>query len=69
MNSGSIKEGDIVRVNKKGRRFHATVLGRDPKTREFKLLPIQSGITFFNAAAREIEDHWINRRRFSKKGT
>lgn len=64
VNPRSIREGDIVLVNKKGRRFHAAILGREGP--EYKLLPITSGITWMRCIAREIEDHWINRRRFAK---
>lgn len=64
VNGASVKEADIVAVNKKGRRFHALVLGREGA--EFKLLPITSGISWMSCSVREIEDHWINRKRFAK---
>jgi ABC-type uncharacterized transport system permease subunit len=60
----AVKDADIVLVNKKGRRFHAIVLGRQGQ--ELKLLPITSGISWMHCSIAEVEDHWINRKRFAK---
>lgn len=56
MNLTSVKPGDIVRVNKKGRIFHAVV--SDKANRELRLRPIESNITWFTATSREIEMAW-----------
>lgn len=56
MNLTSVKPGDIVRVNKKGRIFHAVV--GDKVNGELRLRPIEPNITWFTARAREIEMAW-----------
>lgn len=59
MHLASVRPGDIVRVNKQGRVFETLVLGK----RRGQLEPIQRGITYTTAAAREVICHWAKRGR------
>ena len=56
----SIRSGDIVLVSKGGRRFH----GRVQRIREgvVELEPLERGITYRHASAREVLDVWHHRR-------
>lgn len=58
MRTRSINPGDIVRVNKRGRVFHAHVrgIGHGGLTIE----PIERGITYRQASPREVVDHWAH---------
>ncbi|MDX6707961.1 MAG: hypothetical protein QOK16_1093 [Solirubrobacteraceae bacterium] len=53
----SIKPGDIVLANKKGRLFHATVTGVGPAG-TLLVAPIQRNISYRQITAAEIADHW-----------
>lgn len=55
-----IRSGDIVLVSKGGRRFHATV--RRIKEGVVELEPIERGISYRHASARELLDVWHHRR-------
>lgn len=70
MNCASVKPGDIVEVDKKGRRFHATITEQvgatnvaRPAEREFTIRPLESGVTYRHARSREIVNHWRKARR------
>lgn len=65
MKLGACSVGDIVLVNKKGRRFHAKVVMRSDSALRF--IPIERGITYQTCTAREVEQVWINVGRWSKK--
>jgi hypothetical protein len=51
-----IRSGDIVLVSKGGRRFHGTV--RQIKGGVVELQPIERGISYRYASAREVLDVW-----------
>lgn len=55
-----IRAGDIVEVDKRGRRFLAYVRGRE--SREVLIRPVDRRISYSTATAREIVDHWRRRR-------
>jgi hypothetical protein len=57
MRIASIKPGDIVLANKKGRQFHATVIGADAAG-VLIVQPIQRNISYRHIIAAEIVDHW-----------
>ena len=57
MRTRAIHRGDIVLVNKKGRLFHAKVQGLGA-TGGFAVVPIERNVTYRQASAREIVDHW-----------
>lgn len=64
MTLGSIYAGDIVQIDKKGRRFLALVEGtqdRERKTGELAIRPVDRGITYRSASAREVIKHWRRR--------
>jgi hypothetical protein len=61
MQLASVRPDDIVRVNKKGRVFEAFVRGRRDGGLEIE--PIQRGITYTTASAREVICHWAKRGR------
>ena len=52
-----IEPGDLVLVNKRGRLFHARVRAVDP-TGVLRVDPIERNISYREAGAREIADHW-----------
>lgn len=52
-----IKPGDIVLVNRRGRRFHAVVEEKAPRILS-RIRPLQSGVTYTTAKAHEVEEHW-----------
>lgn len=56
-----IQPGDIVLGDVKGRRFHATVTGKD-KT-GLAVEPIERGVTYRHLAANQVKGHWRQRRR------
>lgn len=58
MRTRSINPGDVVRINKRGRIFHAHVrgLGQGSLTIE----PIERGISYRQASPREVIDHWTH---------
>lgn len=55
-----IRSGDIVLVSKGGRRFHATV--RQISDGVVALEPIERGISYRHASARELLDVWRHQR-------
>jgi hypothetical protein len=61
MNLTQIRPDDIVRVDRKGRVFEALVLAR--RRGELQIRPIQPGVTFTRARAREVICHWSKRGR------
>ena len=64
--SKGIAPGDIVLVDKKGRRFHAEVIALDQaETGRFELevRPIERGITWRTASVREVVAVWRKVRR------
>ncbi len=61
MELASIRPGDIVRVDKKGRVFEAFVLEKHKGGLEIE--PIQRGVSYTSASAREVICHWAKRGR------
>jgi hypothetical protein len=61
MNLAAVRPDDIVRVNKKGRVFEAFVLAKTAGKLDIE--PIQRGITYTTASAREVICHWAKRGR------
>ena len=66
MKLGSIDKGDLVLISKGGRRFHARVLEVARGTVRFE--PIERGISYRHASARELVDHWRHARRRRRPG-
>ena len=66
MQLASVRPDDIVRVNKKGRVFEALVLGKYKGRLE--IAPLQRGITYTTASAREVICHWAKRGRPRSRG-
>ena len=63
--SKSIGPGDIVEVDKKGRRFHALVLELEQSASgrfELSLRPLDSRISYRTATVREVVNVWRKRR-------
>lgn len=61
MNIGSVKPGDIVRVNKKGRIFLAEVVGRievEGKRPRLEVEPITKGVNYRDVQGTEVVCHW-----------
>jgi hypothetical protein len=59
--SKGIGPGDIVEIDRKGRRFHAVVVGleqRDSGRFELDLRPIDSRISYRRATVREVVAVW-----------
>jgi hypothetical protein len=64
--SKGIAPGDIVLVDKKGRRFHAEVVALDQGESgryELEVRPIERGITWRTASVREVIGVWRKVRR------
>jgi len=61
MNLTGVKPGDIVRVDHKGRVFEAFVVRK--ARGELRIDPIQRGVTYTGATAREVIAHWARRGR------
>ena len=57
MRTRGIDPGDLVLVNKRGRIFHARVRSVDP-TGLLRLEPLERNISYREASAREVADHW-----------
>lgn len=53
----AIKPGDIVHCNKKGRLFHAKVIGAGPAG-TLRIQPLERNISYRHVTASEIADHW-----------
>ena len=59
--SKGIAPGDIVEIDKRGRRFHALVLELEQLESnrfELKLRPLDSRVTYRTASVREVIDVW-----------
>lgn len=56
MNLGNIRHDDLVLIDKRGVRFHAYV--EDKRRGELRLRPIERGISYRTATAREVVAHW-----------
>jgi hypothetical protein len=61
MQLATVRPGDIVRVDKKGRVFEAFVLAK--RDRVVDIEPIPRGISYTTASAREVICHWARRGR------
>jgi hypothetical protein len=61
VNLASVRADDIVRISKKGRVFEPFVLAKRKGALEIE--PIQRGITYTTASAREVICHWAKRGR------
>jgi hypothetical protein len=59
MRLNAIRSGDMVRCNKKGRLFHATVTGAGPAG-TLRVQPIERNISYRHVSAAEIADHWTH---------
>jgi len=62
MQLAPIRPGDVVRVDKKGRRFMAAVTGRElgdsGRTRLLNISPLDRHESFRTATATEVIGHW-----------
>lgn len=58
MPAGSIKAGDIVEVNHKGRIFLAYVVSREKGKQVFEIKPITQNISWRTCTSREIKGLW-----------
>jgi len=58
MRTRGIDPGDLVLVNKRGRVFHARVRSVDPLTGNVRVDPLERNVSWREATAREIADHW-----------
>ena len=56
-----IQAGDIVEVDRGGRRFHAVVTGLAPGG--LSLAPTDRRVTYFSCRSREVVGHWAKRGR------
>lgn len=66
MKLAAIDKGNLVLISKGGRRFHARVLEVARGTVRFE--PIERGISYRHASARELVDHWRHARRRRRPG-
>ena len=57
MRTSSIRPGDIVHCNKRGRLFHAQGAGLGPDG-SILVKPIERNISYRHVAASEIAEHW-----------
>ncbi|HEX3510908.1 MAG TPA: hypothetical protein VHT27_07395 [Solirubrobacteraceae bacterium] len=56
-----IQTGDIVEVDRNGRRFHALVTGQAPGG--LALAPTDRRVSYFSCRSREVVGHWVKRGR------
>jgi hypothetical protein len=56
-----IQTGDIVEVDRGGRRFHAWVTG--PAPGGLALAPLDRRVSYFSCRSREVVGHWAKRGR------
>ena len=66
MKLASLGAGDLVLVSKGGRRFHARVVEVSRGT--VRIEPIERGVSYRHASARELVDHWRHARRRRQPG-
>lgn len=57
MRTQGIRVGDLVRVDKKGRRFHAEIRERNDDG-GFRIMPLQNNVSYREATAHEVVEHW-----------
>lgn len=57
MNITPVRQGHIVKVDRNGRRFFALVTG-DATDGELPIRPIERGISYRTARARDVIGHW-----------
>ena len=70
MDVSSVKPGDIVEVDKKGRRFHAIVREKQVKgVSVFVVAPLDRRINYFSCTANEVVGIWHKSRRRSRVRT
>ena len=62
MRTRAIASGDLVLVNKRGRLYYARVLGTG-SAGGLSVEPLDRRITWRQASAREVIDHWTHARR------
>jgi hypothetical protein len=56
-----IQTGDIVEVDRQGRRFHAIVTG--PAAGGIALRPLDRRVNYYSARSQEVIGHWAKRGR------
>jgi hypothetical protein len=56
-----IQTGDVVEVDRKGRRFYALVTG--PAPGGLALAPIDRRVNHYSCRSREVVGHWVKRGR------
>jgi hypothetical protein len=56
-----IQAGDIVEIDRQGRRFYATVTGPSPGG--LALAPIDRRVNYYSARSQEVIGHWAKRGR------
>ncbi len=61
MRLAAIRPQDVVRVDKRGRSFMAFVLAKGPDG--LSIEPIEPGVSYRSATAREVVGHWARRGR------
>ena len=61
MRLAGIQAGDIVEVNRLGRRFHALVTGQ--ATGGLAVQPLDKRVTYRSCRAHEVRTHWSKRGR------
>lgn len=66
MNTASIKAGDVVLVDKRGRRFHALVKEREG--RSFTVRPLDARINYHQATSNEIVGAWLANKQTRERG-
>jgi hypothetical protein len=62
----SIQTGDIVEVDRGGRRFHAIVMA--PAPGGLALAPLDRRISYYSCRSREVIGHWAKRGRPRQSG-
>lgn len=56
MSISNVKTGDIIEVEKKGRKFYAMVTGLAPRMVSFD--PIEKNVSYRNCTSNEVVGHW-----------
>lgn len=57
-----IHVGDIIEVDKKGRRFHAMVRDRSSDGKGLTFMPLCPNVSYRTCTAHEVVEHWRRRR-------